>query len=91
VIDLVERLVELDIHVHRRLAKFTARGAARVYAFTQTIGRLTESGSGRGLLRMRVASRRALLGWAAGLALGVMVCGQAWAQMPTKISKIVGT
>lgn len=36
-------------------------------------------------------SRRALLGWAAGLALGVMVCGQTWAQTPMKGGGIVGT
>ena len=40
---------------------------------------------------MKNVSRRALLGWAAGLALGVMVCGQAWAQAPTEKSGIVGT
>jgi uncharacterized protein (TIGR03435 family) len=40
---------------------------------------------------MTGVSRRALLGWAAGLALGVMVCGQTWAQAPTEKSGIVGT
>ncbi len=40
---------------------------------------------------MKGVSRRALLGWVAGLALGVMVCGQAWAQTPTAKSGIVGT
>jgi len=42
---------------------------------------------------MRGVSRRALLGWVAGLALGVMVCGQMqiWAQAPAAKSGIVGT
>lgn len=40
---------------------------------------------------MRGVSRRALLGWVAGLALGIMVCGQAWAQTPTEKGGIVGT
>ena len=36
-------------------------------------------------------SRRTLLGWVAGLMLGVMVCGQAWAQTPAQKGDIVGT
>jgi len=40
---------------------------------------------------MKRVSRRALLGWIAGLALGVMVCGQACAQAPTEKGGIVGT
>ncbi|MGH9587799.1 MAG: TIGR03435 family protein [Acidobacteriaceae bacterium] len=36
-------------------------------------------------------SRRALLGGVAGLALGVMVCGQTWAQAPAAKGGIVGT
>lgn len=36
-------------------------------------------------------SRRALFGWAAGLALSVVVCGQASAQAPAESAGIVGT
>jgi uncharacterized protein (TIGR03435 family) len=40
---------------------------------------------------MMGVSRKALLGWAAALALGVFVCGEASAQAPTEKGGIVGT
>lgn len=36
-------------------------------------------------------SRRALLAWVAGLALGLLVCGQVWAQAPAQKGGVVGT
>ena len=72
-------------HGHCQGVCFRAKG------FTQTIGRLTESGSKKGAVRMTGVSRRALLGWVAGLALGVMVCGTCGAPTPTAKGGIVGT